>query len=42
MAGDQLRGQRDKYGNEIEDRIYNNSDYDYNNILEDRTEQVAA
>lgn len=37
-----IKGQRDKYGNEIEDRIYNNSDYDYNIILEDRTEQVAA
>ena len=37
-----IKGQRDKYGNEIEDRIYNNSDYDYNIILEDRTERVAA
>ena len=37
-----IKGQRDKYGNEIEDRIYNNLDYDYNIILEDRTEQVAA
>lgn len=37
-----IKGQRDKYGYEIEDRIYNNSDYDYNIILEDRTEQVAA
>jgi len=37
-----IKGQKDKYGNEIEDRIYNNSDYDYNIILEDRTEQVAA
>lgn len=37
-----IKGQRDKYGNKIEDRIYNNSDYDYNIILEDRTEQVAA
>lgn len=35
------RGQRDIYGNEIEDRIYNNSDYDYNIIIEDRTNQVA-
>ncbi len=34
-------GQRDIYGNEIEDRIYNNSDYDYNIILEDRIYQVA-
>ena len=37
-----LKGQRDKYGNIIEDRIYNNLDYDYNIILEDRTNQVAA
>lgn len=36
------KGQRDKYGNVIEDRIYTNSDYDYNIIIEDRTEQVAA
>lgn len=36
------KGQRDIYGNEIEDRIYNNSDYDYNIILEDRIHQVAA
>lgn len=35
------KGQRDIYGNEIEDRIYTNSDYDYNIILEDRTIQVA-
>lgn len=35
------KGQRDIYGNEIEDRIYNNSDYDYNIIIEDRINQVA-
>lgn len=35
------RGQRDIYGNEIEDRIYNNSDYDYNIVIEDRINQVA-
>ena len=34
-------GQRDIYGNILEDRIYNNSDYDYNIILEDRINQVA-
>ena len=34
-------GQRDIYGNEIEDRIYNNSDYDYNIILKDRIRAVA-
>lgn len=36
------KGQRDIYGNEIEDRIYNNYDYDYNIIIEDRINQVAA
>ena len=35
------RGQLDIYGNEIEDRIYNNRDYDYNIILQDRTNEVA-
>ena len=30
------------YGNEIEDRIYTNSDYDYNIIIEDRIQQVAS
>ena len=35
------RGQRDIDGNEIPDRIYNNSDYDYNIIIEDRIQQVA-
>ena len=35
------KGQLDIYGNEIEDRIYNNSDYDYNIIIEDRINQVA-
>jgi len=36
------KGQKDIYGNEIEDRIYTNSDYDYNIIIEDRIQQVAA
>ena len=36
------KGQTDKYGQLIEDRIYNNSDYDYNIIIEDRINQVAA
>ena len=36
------KGQRDIYGNEIEDRIYTNSDYDYNIIIEDRIQQVAS
>ncbi len=37
-----FKGQRDIFGNEIEDRIYTNSDYDYNIIIEDRIQQVAA
>lgn len=36
-----LKDQRDKLGNEIPDRIYTNSDFDYNIVIEDRTEQVA-
>ena len=42
--GDEWRptkGQRDIFGNEIEDRIYNNTDYDYNIIIEDRIREVA-
>lgn len=35
-------GQRDAFGNEIEDREYNNRDYDYNIIIQDRIDQVAA
>ena len=35
------KGQRDKNGHEIEDRIYTNSDFDYNIIIEDRTYEVA-
>lgn len=35
------KGQLDKNGQEIEDRIYTNSDFDYNIILEDRTYEVA-
>ena len=35
------KGQLDIAGNEIEDRIYNNKDYDYNIIIEDRINQVA-
>lgn len=35
------KGQLDKNGQEIEDRIYTNSDYDYNIIIEDRTYEVA-
>lgn len=36
------QGQLDKYGNPIEDRIYTNSDYDYNIVIEDRIQQVAS
>ncbi|MBO4526488.1 MAG: DEAD/DEAH box helicase family protein, partial [Victivallales bacterium] len=36
-----LKGQLDKFGNPIEDRIYTNSDYDYNIVIEDRIQQVA-
>ena len=42
--GDEWRptkGQRDIFGNLIEDRIYNNTDYDYNIIIEDRIREVA-
>ena len=35
------RGQRDYFGNEIEDRIYNNTDFDYNIVLADRIQEVA-
>ena len=35
------RGQLDIYGNEIPDRIYTNSDYDYNIIIEARIREVA-
>ena len=36
------RGQLDVNGVEIPDRIYTNSDYDYNIVIEDRIQQVAA
>lgn len=35
------KGQKDIYGNEIEDREYALSDYDYNIIIQDRIDQVA-
>lgn len=35
-------GQLDKNGVPIPDRIYTNSDYDYNIIIEDRIQQVAS
>ena len=36
-----FKGQKDIFGNEIEDRIYNNSDYDYNIVIQDRVRMVA-
>lgn len=36
------KGQLDAFGNEIEDRIYNLSDFDYKIVIEDRINQVAA
>ncbi len=35
------KGMVDKYGNEIEDRIYNQKDFDKNLVLEQRTKLVA-
>lgn len=35
------KGQLDIYGNPIEDRIYNNTDYDYNIVIKDRIREVA-
>ena len=35
------KGRRDKHGREIEDRIYNQRDYDRNLVLEKRTQLVA-
>lgn len=36
------KGQRDIFGQEIPDRIYTNSDYDYNIVIEDRVQQAAS
>lgn len=36
-----VKGQRDINGNLIEDRIYNNTDYDYNIVIEGRIREVA-
>lgn len=35
------KGQRDKYGNEIEDRIYNQKDIDRHIVFDERTQLVA-
>ena len=36
------KGQKDIYGNEIEDREYGLADYDYNIVIQDRIDSVAA
>lgn len=36
-----IKGQKDIFGNEIEDRIYTNSDFDYRIIIQDRIDEVA-
>ena len=36
-----VKDQRNIFGNIIEDRIYNNKDYDYNIIIQDRIREVA-
>lgn len=35
------KGQLDAFGNPVEDRIYNNLDYDKNIVIEDRTREAA-
>lgn len=35
------KGETDKYGHEIEDRIYNQKDYDRNLVIDERTKRVA-
>ncbi|WP_447984957.1 EcoAI/FtnUII family type I restriction enzme subunit R [Nitrospira sp. Nam74] len=35
------KGETDKYGNEIEDRIFNQKDYDRNLVIDERTKRVA-
>jgi type I restriction enzyme R subunit len=41
-AGDPIQGQTDKHGKLIEDRIYNQKDFDRSLVLEKRTELVAG
>ena len=36
-----VKGQLDIFGNPVEDHIYNNQDYDYNIVMEDRIREVA-
>jgi type I restriction enzyme R subunit len=35
------RGQKDKYGQEIEDRVYNQKDFDRTLVIDERTKRVA-
>ncbi len=35
-------GKRDKYGHEVEDRIYNTKDFDKNLVIDERTQIVAS
>ena len=35
------QGKTDKYGNKVEDRVYNRKDFDRNLVIEERTELVA-
>ena len=35
------KGQKDKYGNTIKDRVYNKKDYDRNLVIDERTDLVA-
>ena len=37
-----VKGQLDREGNEVEDRIYNTKDFDHTLVLDDRTKLVAA
>ncbi len=36
------RGETDRYGHEIDDRIYNQKDFDRNLVIDERTKRVAA
>jgi type I restriction enzyme R subunit len=36
------QGERDRYGHEIEDRIYNQKDFDRNLVIDERTKRVAS
>lgn len=36
------RGETDKYGYEIEDRLYNQKDFDRNLVVDERTRRVAS